>query len=340
MSVSLQEFLLLRADHPVVDVRSQGEFAAGHIPGAFNVPLLNDAERIVVGTTYKQQGQKQAISEGFRLVGPRLHQILNEAEAIAAGRPMLVHCWRGGMRSSNFCQFAKMAGLKSEILEGGYKTYRQQALSYFQTPLKLLLLTGLTGSGKSDILRQLASRGQQVLDLEMLARHKGSVFGGMMMPPQPLTEQFHNDLFEELMKLDHTKPVWVEDESLAIGKVYLPASFWTQMMTAQLIKIDLTKSKRVERLVREYGKANKNEFLEMMTKIVRKLGGQHYLLAKEMLLKDDMSSTIDILLTYYDKAYQQSIGKRRDQLIQTLEWDGNNINEVVEHLLETKPIVK
>src|SRR5580765_5852696 len=175
--ISLREFFSLRNSHPVVDVRSPLEFQEGHIRGAVNIPLLNNEERIAVGTDYKIKGQAEAIKTGFRLVGPRLEEIINEAEKISSGKEVLVHCWRGGMRSNNFCQFLGMAGIKSQALTGGYKVYRQFALETFQKPLPVILLTGFTGSGKSEILRALKDRGEQILDLEKLANHKGSAFG-------------------------------------------------------------------------------------------------------------------------------------------------------------------
>jgi len=238
MAIPITDFLHLRQHHPVVDVRSQGEFSAGHLGGAINIPLLNNEERVIVGTTYKQKGQGEAIKEGFKLVGPRLEGIINEAEKVAQGKEILVHCWRGGMRSNNFCQFVGMAGIKSQSLTGGYKAYRQVAFDSFKKPLPIILLTGCTGSGKSEVLRALAAQGEQILDLENLAHHKGSAFGGLLMPPQPTTEQFQNDLFEEISKLDTSKRVWVEDESLAIGKIFLPDDFWLTMRQRPLVQMD------------------------------------------------------------------------------------------------------
>jgi tRNA 2-selenouridine synthase len=322
MPISITDFFDLRQHHPVVDVRSQGEFGAGHIGGAINIPLLNNEERAVVGTTYKQKGQGDAIKEGFKLVGPRLEGIINEAERIAGGKEILVHCWRGGMRSNNFCQFVGMAGIRSQSLAGGYKAYRQVAFDSFKRPLPIILLTGCTGSGKSEVLRSLAAQGEQILDLENLACHKGSAFGGLLMPPQPTTEQFQNDLFEAISKLDTSKRVWVEDESLAIGKIFLPEDFWLTMKQRPLVQMDVSKEVRIQRLVNEYGPADRATFLEIMGKITKKLGGQHFKEAKEKLLQGDMASTIDILLTYYDKAYLESIGKRKDHIQLTLPWDG------------------
>ncbi|MEJ0034085.1 MAG: rhodanese-like domain-containing protein [Bacteroidota bacterium] len=153
--MTLSEFFSLRKDLPVVDVRSEGEYDTGHITGAINLPILNNSERKSVGTDYKQKGQRDAIMTGFRLIGPRLPEILGNAERVAAGKELLVHCWRGGMRSNYFCQFVSMARIKAKSLDGGYKTYRQKALESFKLPLKLRVIGGSTGSGKSEILRAL-----------------------------------------------------------------------------------------------------------------------------------------------------------------------------------------
>ncbi len=334
MAVTLDEFLALRNELPIVDVRSQGEFQQGHVRSALNIPLLNNEERIAVGTDYKQNGQQAAIKTGFRLVGPRLEEIIKQTERLIPNKEMLVHCWRGGMRSNNFCQFIGMAGMKSHALKGGYKAYRQQAAESFKQPFNFIVITGCTGSGKSEALRSLKEQGEQVLDLEDLAKHKGSAFGGLLMPEQPTTEQFQNELFEEILLLDRNKRVWVEDESIAIGKIFLPSEFWKGMNKSPLVQMDVSKEVRIQRLVDEYGPADRDEFLNIMGKITTKLGGQHYNQAKERLSVGDMHATIDILLTYYDKAYLKSIEKRKQQLKFSLPWDGNSAADFTSKLIK------
>jgi tRNA 2-selenouridine synthase len=331
--VSLDDFLNLRKTLPVVDVRSEGEFASGNIVGAFNLPILNNEERVQVGTDYKQKGQLEAIKTGFRLVGPRILDIVNKAEEISLGREMLVHCWRGGMRSANFCQFVGMAKLKTHQLKGGYKAYRSKAISSFNLPFQFNILGGYTGSGKSEILGALRKKGAQVIDLEQLANHKGSVFGGLMMPPQPTTEQFQNLLFEEIIKLDLTKPIWIEDESIMIGRIVLPDPFWKRMASSKIFQMNVDKEVRVERLVNDYGAANRDEFLYAMGGIVKKLGGQHYNAAKEKLAEGDMASCIEILLTYYDKAYKTGLSKKEDRITAVLDWDGKAPEVIAEELI-------
>ena len=333
MIVNIQQFLYLREQLPVVDVRSEGEFEQGHIRSAFNIPILNNAERVAVGTDYKQKGQAEAIKTGFRLVGPRLIEIVKEAERIADGRELLVHCWRGGMRSANFCQFAEMAKVKTNQLEGGYKAYRHVALESYKKPFQFFIIGGCTGSGKSEILRALKANGEQVIDLELLARHKGSAFGGLMMPPQPTTEQFQNDLFEEILLLDLTKRIWIEDESIAVGKIFIPEPLWRQMSVSPVIEVDVPKEVRIQRLVKEYGASDKIEFLNAMERITKRLGGQHFIAAKEKLMQDDMASTIDILLTYYDKAYLNHLEKKKSRIKHQVRWNGSDLQQLIPTLI-------
>ncbi len=332
--ISWEEFLKLRKELPLVDVRSELEFAEGHIPGANNIPLLNNEERVLVGTTYKQEGRRQAIRKGFELVGPRLNEIVDEAEKIAMNSEMLVHCWRGGMRSSNFCDFVGMAGIKTRSLKGGYKTYRQQAHESFRLPLKLILISGCTGSGKSEVLNKLKEQGEQVIDLERMANHKGSAFGGLMMPCQPTTEQFENCLFEQLLSIDYERPIWVEDESIAVGKIFIPNDFWKTMRASPVMMLKVEKNVRIERLVDEYGKANKEQFLSAMERITKKLGGQHFKTAKEKLELNEMHDVMEILLTYYDKAYLGSLEKRAPEKIGTVDWNGKNSKAAATQMIE------
>ena len=331
--MDLSEFFSLRRDLPVIDVRSEGEYQQGHIPGAINIPILTNAERKEVGTDYKKKGQKEAIMTGFRLIGPRLESLLAEAEKTANGKEMLVHCWRGGMRSNYFCQFAGMARLRSKSLSGGYKAYRTSALESFKSPFKLTVIGGSTGSGKSEVLRALANKGEQIIDLESLANHKGSVFGGLMMPAQPTTEQFENNLFEHIMTLDLNKRIWIEDESLAIGRIFMPRNFWDALTSSPVVEIEVDRGRRIERLVNEYGPADRGEFLELMGKIVKRLGGQHYNAAKERLLDGDMYSTIEILLTYYDKAYLLGLEKKKGRILGKVQWNGIDPTDVIKRLI-------
>jgi tRNA 2-selenouridine synthase len=333
--ITIDEFLKLRHELPSVDVRSEGEYAEGHIPGVVNIPLLNNQERIAVGTDYKRKGQLEAIKTGFRLVGPRLNDIIEAALRAASGNELLVHCWRGGMRSANFCRFVEMAGIRTRALQGGYKVYRHKAIESFASPFQFMVVGGCTGSGKSEILRALQLAGEQVIDLEQLANHKGSVFGGLMMPPQPTTEQFQNELHEEILKLDLSRRVWIEDESIAIGKIFLPDQLWRTMNASPVIEVQVSREERVNRLVKEYGPADKAAFLSAMEKISKRLGGQHFKAAGEKLAVGDMPAVMDILLTYYDKAYRNGLERKKERIVSRIAWDGKTPATIIDQLAET-----
>lgn len=331
--LNLTEFLQLRQRLPVIDVRSESEFEQGHVPHAINLPILNNEERKIVGTLYKQQGPKQAIKEGVRLVGPRLIEILERAEEITQGKEALVHCWRGGMRSNNFCWLVERLGIKSQALEGGYKAYRTKVLESFTQPFQLIVLSGSTGSGKTEILQELKKQGEQIICLETLANHKGSAFGGLGLGEQPSTEQFQNNLFEEILRLDLTKRIWIEDESIAVGKIFVPEPLWKNLRSSPIIKIDVPREVRVQRLVEDYGKVDKDLLLDAMKNITKKLGGQHFNAAKEKLLAGDLATTADILLTYYDKAYDKAIDARGKQISKTLSFTWEDPTNFVKLLI-------
>lgn len=335
MRISIHDFLKLREHLPVADVRSESEFEEGHIPTATNIPVLNNAERVAVGTDYKQKGQAEAIKTGFRLVSPRIPDIVNASAHLASGRELLVHCWRGGLRSSNFCQFLTDAKIETHQLEGGYKSYRHAALESFGSELKLIVIGGYTGSGKSEILRELHKAGEQIIDLEALASHRGSTFGGLMMPPQPTTEQFQNNLFEIIRKLDSSRRVWIEDESIAVGNIFLPEMLWRRLSASPLVEIDVDRSTRVERLVKEYGDADKSEFIHAMERITKKLGGQHFIAAKKNWLEEKKAATIDILLTYYDKAYRNGLHQKIGRTKLRTAWNGSDLKSITRELIQS-----
>src|SRR5512145_3233013 len=175
----IKDFLELAGTIPVVDVRSPSEFKHGHIPGAINIPLFDDKEREIVGTEYSKEGRARAILTGLQLSGPSMHTRLDQALKIAKNRKLLVHCWRGGMRSEAMAWLFSLGNIDTEVLEGGYKAYRRFVLETLSSPRKLIILGGLTGSGKTDILKYLSEAGRQVIDLERLANHKGSAFGSL-----------------------------------------------------------------------------------------------------------------------------------------------------------------
>lgn len=331
--VDIVQFLEFRKRMTVVDVRSPAEFAAGHMPGAVNIPLLNDEERAAVGTDFKKKGRLEAVRTGFRVMGPRLSGIVDSALAVASGKELLVHCWRGGMRSSYFARVAGMADIRTTVLTGGYKAYRHAAMEMFGEPLQLVVLSGNTGSGKTEVLQALGALGEQIVDLEALANHKGSVFGGLGKGPQPTTEQFQNDLFESLLQLDRTRRIWVEDESKGIGHLFQPEPFWVQKVMSPVVALQVDKSVRIRRLVSEYGDCNSDDFIRAMDKIEKRLGGQHLVEARDRWRSGDKAGTMEKLLTYYDKAYAASLVKKKEQVLGVAPWDGISAAEAAKSVL-------
>jgi tRNA 2-selenouridine synthase len=188
--ISASEFLDLCKVFSAIDVRSEKEYGHGHIPGAVNLPLFSDEERVVIGTIYKNSGREASVLKGLEIAGPKLAGFVKKLHKITDQKDILVHCWRGGMRSESMAWLFGQAGYKAHVLEGGYKAYRRFIREELSRPLTYIILGGLTGSGKTELLHMLGRAGEQILDLEKLACHKGSVFGGLGQPGQPANEQF------------------------------------------------------------------------------------------------------------------------------------------------------
>jgi tRNA 2-selenouridine synthase len=292
---------------PVIDVRSPGEFARGHIPGALNIPLFTNEERSTVGTLYLQKGSAEAMLKGLELVGPRMREFVKQAFEIAPAGEIGIYCWRGGLRSNSMAWLFNTAGLKSYTLDGGYKAYRRFIHDNFTGPFNLTVIGGLTGSGKTEILEELEKRGRQIIHLERLAAHKGSVFGHLGMPLQPTTEQFENDLFTVLSKHNYQKPVFVEDESLAIGSVFIPRPFYQQMSSARFIHLIIPFERRVMQLVKTYAGWNKELLRKGIKRIEKRIGSENTMLIFKLIDDDEMKKAVEIVLRYYDKVYQRSM---------------------------------
>jgi tRNA 2-selenouridine synthase len=238
---------------------------------------------------------------------------VEEAEKIAPTREICIYCWRGGMRSGSMAWLLSTAGFKVYVLKKGYKNFRNHVLNTFQKDFKLTILGGMTGSGKTEILHYLKQKNAQVIDLEGLANHKGSAFG--INGTQPSTEMFENLLFSELSKLDFNQTIWVEDESHSIGKVYINDFFWHKMRTNTLLAIQIPFEKRLERIVEEYGKLPKEQLLQSVENIKKRLGGLEYAIAKEAIEANDLKTAAAIILKYYDKSYLHGQSKRDTQKI-------------------------
>ncbi|MBS0656079.1 MAG: tRNA 2-selenouridine(34) synthase MnmH, partial [Verrucomicrobia bacterium] len=237
MSSTVESFL--NESGPCFDVRSPKEYAHAHIPGAINLPLFSDDERAILGTLYKKEGQRAAIRLGVKLVGPKLEALMLDAEKhLQSSDYFKIYCWRGGMRSGFVCFFLQFLGYKTLQLQGGYKSFRRAILNGFSHPFHFFVLGGMTGSGKTEILHELAGLGEQVIDLEGIARHRGSSYGYMDAAQQPSNEQFENELGMALRKQDLTLPIWIEDESRMIGNCVIPNGLFQAMQQAPLVVVD------------------------------------------------------------------------------------------------------
>lgn len=320
---------------PVIDVRSPGEFARGHIPGAVNVPLFTDAERAVVGTLYKQQSRDPAMIEGLRIVGPKLATIVEQARAHAPDGHIRVHCWRGGERSGSVAWLLDKAGFAEVCtLKGGYKAFRRHVLAGFDAPAALHVLGGYTGTGKTDTLQHLRDLGEQTIDLEALAHHKGSSFGALGEAPQPTTEHFENRLWHALRSVDRARPVWVEDESLMIGRVRIPGGLFRQMREATLYFAEMPVEQRADRLVADYGRFPREQLAEATKRIERRIGPQHCKAALEALDAGDLQAVALITLRYYDKAYLRGTEERDPRRIIKLPANAGDLRGLAQRLKE------
>ncbi|MBC7890176.1 MAG: tRNA 2-selenouridine(34) synthase MnmH [Ferruginibacter sp.] len=347
---TIEQFLELAKQFPVLDVRSPGEYGHAHIPGAYNLPLFTDEERKVVGTAYKQESREKAIKTGLDYFGVKMRKMVEDAESIMGNRQqalgnneeekitnetvrlpvgncVLVHCWRGGMRSAGVAWLLDLYGCKVYTLTGGYKAYRKWARSQFEKQYRFLILGGYTGSGKTLVLHQLKRAGKNVIDLEGLANHKGSAFGAFGEKPQPSQEMFENLLAEELLKTSHTLLVseqdaallpgqagviYLEDESQRIGLLNIPTALWDTMRNSPVTFIDIPFEERLSYLTEEYGKFEKENLVNAIIRIQKRLGGLETKTAVSYLLENNYKECFRVLLKYYDKCYEKALLNREN----------------------------
>lgn len=306
----IDSFLTEMPEGICLDVRSPGEYQAGHLPGALSFPLFSDAERAEIGTVYKQQSQEKAFELGLLYTGPKMPALVREARQLAAGKTIYLYCWRGGQRSGALAWLLAQAGLEVRVLHGGYKAWRQLAHQTLERPYRLQVIGGGTGSGKTDVLHALSELGVQVLDLEALAAHKGSAFGAIDMPKAPSQEHFINLLAFRLLSMDLSQSIWVEDESRMIGALNIPSPFFNQMQAASCWVIEVPLEERINRLVADYGQVQPQLLRAAFERIGRKLGGQHLQAALASLDAGQMGEAARMALQYYDRAYALDLKER------------------------------
>jgi tRNA 2-selenouridine synthase len=338
--INIDRFLEMTRHFPVIDVRSPGEYIRAHIPGAYNLPLFTDDERKIVGTAYKQESREAAIKIGLDFFGPKMRKMVEEVEKIIGNRQqainndstrlpancLLIYCWRGGMRSAGIAWLMDLYGFKVFTLAGGYKKFRNYVLDTFKLPFQFNILGGYTGSGKTEILKALERQGETVIDLEEIAKHKGSAFGNFGFEKQPTQEMFDNILAVELrnkflgsgsvnngsMTKDSISTIWLEDESQRIGDINIPHELWKTMRQSTVYFLDIPFEARLNYIVKEYGKLEKEKLINSIFRIQRRLGGLETKNAIHFLLENNTIECFRILLKYYDKWYLKSLHNREN----------------------------
>jgi tRNA 2-selenouridine synthase len=318
--------LLTSLDHladfdEIVDVRTPLEYADDHIPGALNAPVLSNEERVIVGTMYKQVSPFEATRVGAALVARNLARHL---ETTFADRPRtwrpLVYCWRGGKRSGSVTTLFNMIGWQARQLDGGYKTYRRATLDTLErlpATFRYVVLTGPTGSGKTRLLHALAAAGAQILDLEQLAAHRGSLLGALPGEPQPSQKGFDTAVVTALSACDASRPVFVEAESRRIGKVSLPAVLLETVHRGTCIEVQTSREDRATFLLHDYAHLfdHPETFKEQLSKLIglhsrERVGGW------QRLVDEGRGAELarELIDLHYDPAYARSSGQHFNQL--------------------------
>jgi tRNA 2-selenouridine synthase len=314
-ALSIHDFLKSSRQELIIDVRAPVEYKKGHLPGAVNIPLFEDIERAEIGTLFKQQGKDTAVTRGLEIVSPKMVGFVNQVRDLSKNKNVFVYCFRGGMRSNSFAWLMNTSGLNAKILKGGYKSYRNHVLNYFTQPQQLILLGGNTGSGKTDILKHLAKSGVQTIDLEGLAKHKGSAFGGINEDSQPSQQNFEHSLYQAFQELDVTKPIVLEDESKSIGFNKIPHALWLQMKQATIVKLEIPFELRIENLVKDYATTDIEALKSCVVKIAQQLGLLNMKLCLQYLDEGNLHDTARLTLQYYDKVYGFTYSQKQQPVI-------------------------
>ncbi len=311
--INISTFLSQGVSVPFIDVRSPKEYTKGHIPGAISLPLFTDDERADVGTLYKRKGRSAAVRKGLEFVGPNMVSFIDQAVELGSDT-INIYCWRGGMRSESMSWLLEKYGLKTNVLEGGYKSYRTAMIDFYSQKLPLKVVAGYTGSKKTELLHRIENHGGQMIDLEGRANHQGSSFGNQKSLNQPSTEHFQNLIYSDFLELDLSRPIYIEDESARIGKVTLSEELYRQMTDSPYVVIDVDQKERVDFLIEDYGQLEKTQLIWATNAIAKKLGHEQAEHAIKAIESGDLKSAAEILLTYYDKRYEIGITAKESKI--------------------------
>jgi tRNA 2-selenouridine synthase len=317
--IDINAFLDLAATLPVIDVRSEAEYAQAHFPGAHSLPLFNNEERRVIGTAYKQESQQKAIKIGLRYFGPKMVAMVEAVEKLLENNPkkaVIVYCWRGGMRSGGVGWLLNLYGFEVYTLAGGYKAFRRWGLAQFEQDYPFSIIGGYTGSGKTEVLDELSKKGHAVIDLEGLAHHKGSAFGNINMPEQPSQEGFENSLaialWSAARQVSTTESslkstIWLEDESQRIGKLNIPTPMYRAMQQKPVYFLDIPFEERLHHIMEGYSKSSREKLVNAIMRIQKRLGGLETKNALNHIIEGNTRESFAILLRYYDKFYYKTL---------------------------------
>ncbi|WP_439144002.1 tRNA 2-selenouridine(34) synthase MnmH [Planktotalea sp.] len=320
----------------VIDVRSPAEFAEDHVPGAINLPVMSNEERATIGTIYVQESAFRARKLGAAIVARNAadHIETHLSGKDGAWQP-LVYCWRGGQRSGSFASILSQIGWRTEVLEGGYRSYRTQVVRMLYEdalPHSFVLLDGNTGSGKTAILHALKAQGAQMLDLEGLANHRGSLLGAMH-DEQPSQKMFESRLAQALMQLDPSRPIVAEAESSKIGERLIPASVWKTMRAAPRIDIAASLEARAKFLTRDYADVleNPSRMAERLDKLRALCSHQRVEQWLEFLRQGKHEQlAADLMQHHYDRGYERSRAGRENTVLATLQTEGLEPSDIAQ----------
>ncbi len=332
--VNINEFSNVQA--PCFDVRSPLEFEGSAIISSINLPLLNDEHRKAIGICYKQKGKAAAIALGYQLVNPIRHAFIENIQKHTESKSIKLYCARGGLRSHKMAEFLSENGYDVLLLRGGYKAYRNYILKTIESFNNIYILSGNTGCNKTGLLEAMKAKGEHVLNLEALANHKGSAFGGIGELSQPSNAQFANLIFDALKGYQPEKRLWVEAESISIGKISIPLELWTNMQKANGIEIVLPLQERINFIVNTYGQFDLVALTEGIRKLSKRLGIETTEALCQMTLNHQLHPVVERLLQYYDKGYENGRIKKNCQNYVKFELESthadNNCQLLLQHL--------
>jgi len=314
-----------RSSKPLlIDARSPSEYNHAHIPGAINLPLLNDEHRAIVGKTFKKLGREAAVMKGFDLVGPRFGDIVREVKSQTTGREVFVYCWRGGLRSNIIGWILSTGGFRTTVLKAGYKSYRRWVLEELNKPRTFHVLGGRTGSGKTEVLNAMGKY-VHVVDLEAHAHHKGSAFGHLGQLPQPGNETYENILAEIFSAIPLNETIWLENESRNIGSVKLPDKIYEGIRDSFTVEMILGLEERKKRILKEYGIFPAALLAETTKRVRKRLGEVRLREAIGYLEEGNLDAWTELMLVYYDRMY--NFGMEQRQANSVLQVDINPLND-------------